>query len=148
MDELGTITCAKAKIHQIPPSFQRSRPVPFALKQKVEAELKQLQREGIIKPRQFSQWAAPIVAIPKGDWSVRLCGDYKVSMNKAIICDSHSIPQSEDIFAAMSGGVSFSKLDLTHAYLQLQLADSAKYFSMQLGAVSIRERRLFESGVY
>ena len=39
--ELGTITCAKAEIHvdqQVPPSFHRPRPVPFALKQKVEAE--------------------------------------------------------------------------------------------------------------
>ena len=125
-NELGTITCAKAEIHvdpQVPPSFHRPRPVPFALKQKVEIELERLQREGIIHPRQFSQWAAPIVAVPKSDGSVRLCGDYKVSANKAIICDIHPISRSEDIFAAMSGGISFSKLDLSHAYLQLQLAD-------------------------
>ena len=130
-NELGTITCAKAEIHvdpQVPPSFHRPRPVPFALKQKVETELERLQREGIIRPRQFSQWAAPIVAVPKSDGSVRLCGDYKVSANKAMICDTHPIPHSEDIFAAMSGGISFSKLDLSHAYLQLQLADSAKAY--------------------
>ena len=130
-NELGTITCAKAEIHvnpQVPPSFHRPRPVPFALKQKVETELERLQREGIICPRQFSQWAAPIVAVPKNDGSVRLCGDYKVSANKAMICDTHPIPRSEDIFAAMSGGISFSKLDLSHAYLQLQLADSAREY--------------------
>ena len=51
-----------------------------------------------------------------------------MSANKAIICDIHPIPRSEDIFAAMSGGISFSKLDQSHAYLQLQLADSAKEY--------------------
>ena len=129
--ELGTITCAKAEIHvdqQVPPSFHRPCPVPFALKQKVEAELERLEREGIIRPRKFSQWAAPIVAVPKSDGSVRLCGDYKVSANKAIVCDTHPIPRSEDIFTAMAGGVSFSKLDLSHAYLQLQLDDSAREY--------------------
>ena len=130
-EELRTITCTKAEIHvdpQVPPSFHRPRPVPFALKQKVEAELERLQREGIIRRRQSSKWAAPIVPVPKSDGSVRLCGDYKLSANKAVICDTHPIPRSEDIFAAMSGGVSFSKLNLSHAYLQLQLADSVKEY--------------------
>ena len=115
-NELGTITCAKAEIHvdlQVAPSFHRPRPVPFALKQKVELE--RLQREGIIRPHQFSQWAAPIVAVPKSVGSVRLCGEYEVSAIKAMICDTHPIPHSEDIFAAKSGGISFSKLDLSHA---------------------------------
>jgi len=128
-EELGTITCAKASLHvdsQVPPAFHRPRPVPFSLKEKGEAELERLERNGIIRPRQFSQWAAPIVAVPKSDGSVRVCGDYKVSANKAVICDTHPIPRSEDIFAAMSGGVSFSKLDLSHAYLQLQLDDEAR----------------------
>ena len=122
--ELGTITCAKAEIHvdqQVPPSFHRPCPVPFALKQKVEAELERLEREGIIRPRKFSQWAAPIVAVPKSDGSVRLCGDYKVSANKAIVCDTHPIPRSEDVeFPSRSW--------ICPAYLQLQLDDSAREY--------------------
>ena len=53
-NELGTITCVKAEIHvdpQVPPSFHRPRPVPFALKQKV---LERLEKEGIIRPRKFT----------------------------------------------------------------------------------------------
>ena len=127
--ELGTITRAKAKLHvdpQVPLSFHRPRPVSYSLWTKVEAELERLESEGIIKPKQFSQWAAPIVAVPKRDGSLRVCGDYKVSANKAMICDTHPIPRSKDIFAAMAGGVSFSKLDLSHTYLQLHLDDAAK----------------------
>ena len=42
VEELRTITCTKTEIHvdpQVPPSFHRPRPVSFALKQTVEAEL-------------------------------------------------------------------------------------------------------------
>ena len=74
------------------------------------------------------EWASPIVPVPKSDGSVRICGDYKVSANKAMICDIHPIPTSEDLFAMMAGGTSFTKLDLSHAYLQLQLADSAREY--------------------
>lgn len=128
-DELGAITCAKASLYmdpQILPTFHRPCLVPFSLREKVEAKLERLERNRIIRPRQFSEWAAPIVAVLKSNGSVRVCDDYKVSDNKVIICDTHPIPRSEDIFAAMAEGVSFSKLDLSHAYLQLQLDDEAR----------------------
>ena len=127
--ELGTITCAKAKLHvnsNVPPSFHRPHLVPYAMKDKVEAALERLEKDGIIKPREFSKWASSIVAVTKKDSSVRICGDYKVSVNKAMVCDTHPILRRENSFAAMSGGVSFSKQDLSHAYPQLQLEESAK----------------------
>ena len=64
--ELGTINCTTAKLQvdpQILPVFQKPRPVPFSLRHKVEAELERLEKEGIIQARQFSRWAAPIVAV-------------------------------------------------------------------------------------
>ena len=129
--ELGTITCAKAELHmdpQVSPAFHRPQQVPFAQRQKVEDELIRLEKKGIIRPRKFSEWASPIVPVPKSDGSVHICGDYKISANKAMICDIHPIPTSEDLFAMMAGGMSFTKLDLSHAYLQLQLADSAREY--------------------
>lgn len=128
-NELGTIQGVAAKIEvdpQVRPQFFRPRPVPFSLRQKVEKELERLEREGIIQRRNFSDWAAPIVPVLKTDGTVRVCGDYRVTVNKAMKADSHPIPRIEDLFAAMSGGTSFSKLDLSHAYLQLQLEESAR----------------------
>ena len=55
--------------------------MPYALKQKVEAELDHLEQQGIIKKVKRSSWAAPIVVVPKTDKSIRICGDYKVSVN-------------------------------------------------------------------
>ena len=49
-----------------------------------EDELERLEKEGIIHPRQFSNWAAPIVPVLKADSSVKICGDYKVTANKAV----------------------------------------------------------------
>ena len=47
-------------------------------------------------------------------------------MNKAARLDSYPIPRIEDLFASLSGGVSFSKLDLAHAYQQLPLDEPSK----------------------
>ena len=59
------------------PRFCRARPVPYALHDKVEAELERLNKEGIIQPVQFADWAAPIVSVVKADkQSLRICGDF------------------------------------------------------------------------
>ena len=55
----------------------KARPVPYALQPKVEATLRKLEADGVIKPVQFSKWAPPIVSVLKPDGSVRICGDYK-----------------------------------------------------------------------
>ena len=41
--------------------FCKARPVPFALKHKVEAELDRLLKEGIVEAMKSAEWAAPIV---------------------------------------------------------------------------------------
>ena len=57
---------------------------------------------------------------------MRICSDYKVTANLAMKLDTHPIPKIEELLTAMAGGVSFTKLDLSCAYLQLQLDESAK----------------------
>ena len=66
------------------PKFWRPRPVPFALKDGIEREFDKLQSVGIIEPIVFSEWAAPIIADPKKDSSIRICGDYKVTLNPSL----------------------------------------------------------------
>ena len=62
----------------------------------------------------------------KDDGTVRICGDYRLTVNQASLIDSYPLPRVEDLFAALSGGKRFTKLDLSHSYLQLQLGEETK----------------------
>jgi len=99
---------------------------PYALRAKVDQELERLEKAGVIEPVQFAEWAAPIVPVLKRDGSVRVCGDYKVTVNQAVKPDTYSLPRIDDLFTALSGGKIFSKLDLAHAYQQIALDEESK----------------------
>uniref|UniRef100_A0A1X7USV9 Peptidase A2 domain-containing protein n=1 Tax=Amphimedon queenslandica TaxID=400682 RepID=A0A1X7USV9_AMPQE len=103
---LGKIIGVTAKIHvsdHVQPKFIKLRPLPYALKEKVEKELMHLQESGLITPIQFSDWAAPIVPVVKSDGSIRICGDYRVTVNAVAKLESYPLPKVEDLFAALLG---------------------------------------------
>ena len=130
-DELGTIRGITAKLHVSPdakPRFYRPRSIPYALKSRVDQALDKLMVEGILEPVQYSEWASPIVPVVKRDGSIHVCGDYKLTVNQVALVDTYPLPLIQDIFASLSNGKSFSKLDLAHAYQQLLLdSDSRPY---------------------
>ena len=111
------------------PWFCKARTVPYALQGKVEEALKKLVEEGILVPVQFSEWAAPIVPVLKSDKeSVRVCGDFRMTVNHISKLDKYPTPKIEDLFATLEHGKEFTKLDLSQAYQQLTLdAESRKY---------------------
>ena len=82
----------------------------------------------MIRPVRFSDWAAPIVPVMKGDGRVRICGDYKVTINRAAKLEKYPIPQIEELFASLAGGKAFSKLDLSHAYLRIPLDEVSRCY--------------------
>ena len=85
------------------------------MKAAVEEELDRLERIGVLEKVDHSDWAAPIVAVPKNDGHVRLCGDYKVTVNPVLDVDQYPLPRPTDLFAILAGGQYFSTLDLSHA---------------------------------
>ena len=70
----------------------------------MEAELDKLQSDGVISPVTFSKWAAPIVPVVKSDGKIRICGDYKLTINQAARVDKYPLPKADDLFASLSGG--------------------------------------------
>ena len=104
---------------------------------KVETELDRLVREGILKPVDVLEWDTPIVPIKKADNSLRLCGDYKITVNRESKLDHYPIPKVEDLFAEMAGCTTFTKLDLSHAYQQIELEEeSQEYLTLNTRFVS------------
>ena len=87
-DELGQAKGVTTTIQVVPkvrPRFFKLRTIPYTLKAKVDQELVRLERADVIEPIQCSDWAAPIVPVLKQDGSVRICGDYKVTINRASV---------------------------------------------------------------
>ena len=82
----------------------------------------------MIAPVQLSDWAALVVPVIKEDENVCLCGDYIVTVNKAAKIDHYPIPKIDDLFASLSGGEKFTKLDLSHAYMQVQLDETSRKY--------------------
>ena len=80
----------------------------------------------IVKRVSHSDWATPIVTVVKGDGKVRICGDYKVTVNPCLDVDQHPLPKPEELFAILSGCQKFSKMDLSQVYLQLELDKESK----------------------
>lgn len=132
MEGLGTLKGVKVKIYVdqgAEPKYIKARSVPYALKTNVELELERLEREGIISPVEFSEWAAPIVPVAKPNGTVRICGDYKLTVNQVSKLDNYPIPKTEDLLATLGGGEKFTKLDMSQAYQQMTLDEESRKFT-------------------
>ncbi|KAM7309689.1 retrovirus-related Pol polyprotein from transposon 17.6 [Ixodes scapularis] len=62
------------------PRFCKARPVPYALRDKVSAEINRLEKDGVLSPVSVSEWATPVVPVAKKNGEIRLCGDFKLTL--------------------------------------------------------------------
>ena len=130
-DELGTLKDVTVHLdlkEGALPKIFKPRPVPYALKAKVEEELDRLVKLKIYEPVAHSAWAAPVVPVLKPNGKVRICGDYKVTINPNANSYQYPIPRTEDLFATLNGGEKFTKLDLSQAYQQLMLDEESREY--------------------
>ena len=61
--------------------------MPYALREAVDKQLTELEKQGVITPIESSEWAAPIVCVPKTNGGVRICHDYMVTVNAWVDVD-------------------------------------------------------------
>ena len=79
----------------------------------------------------------------KKDGKVRICGDYKATINKPIDIDQYLLPRPADFFATSTNGKLFSKLDLSQAYQQMRLEEtSVQYFTINTHQGLYQQTRL------
>ena len=53
-----------------------------------------LEAQRVIK---FLHWAAPIIPITKQDDTIRICGDYKLTVNKLAKTDVYPLPNIDEL---------------------------------------------------
>lgn len=102
-NEWSKISGVQAKLTLIPnatPVFL-ARTVLFKLVKLLDKELDELSRVGVLEKIETSEWANPIVPILKADGRIRICGDYKATVNSKLIVDEHPLPTINEIFAKL-----------------------------------------------
>lgn len=110
------------------PIYQRSRRLSPKEKAVVESQVEEWIKEGIIRPS-CSDYASPIVIVPKKDGSFRVCVDYR-RLNNKIIKDRYPLPLIEDQLDKLQGARIFSTLDLKNGFFHVAMdEESIKYTS-------------------
>ena len=57
---------------------------------------------GVIEKVRYSEWAAPIVPVIKSDNSIRICGDYEITVNSVLEVDhQHPLPNPEELSVSL-----------------------------------------------
>lgn len=108
-----------------PPKFLRARNVPFALRPKIEKEIERLLEEKVLEPVTQTEWGTPVVPVIKLNGDIRLCGDYKSTLNLALKRHPYPVPVISQQLASLAGGRFFGKIDLANAFLQLQVDEAS-----------------------
>ena len=133
-DGLGLLKGIKADVELEPGArakFCKSRPIPFSLKEQVEKAIQQQVEDGELVPVESSEWAAPIVVVRKKDGGVRICADFKVTINPHLRSKVFPLPTPDEVFSALAHGESFSTIDLARAYKQMEVtAESQPYLTI------------------
>jgi len=110
------------------PKFFKPRPVAYALRDRVADEIQRLVDAGVLEKVDYSDWASPVVPVPKPDGSIRLCVDFKVTLNPVLEVPEYPFPTVEDVFTKLNGGKKFTKLDLSRAYQQITLNEESRKY--------------------
>lgn len=127
---LGRFTGGKATLRVregAVPVYHRARPMPFALRERVDAELDAMLEAGVVEPVDSSDWASPLVPVNKSDGTLRVCVDYKVTLNPVLLIDRYPLPRIDEVVVALNGSQFYSKIDLSQSYNQVELDESKKY---------------------
>ncbi|XP_011684291.1 PREDICTED: uncharacterized protein K02A2.6-like [Wasmannia auropunctata] len=149
-DGLGLCTKTKVSLTLKPNAkkiFRKARPVPFAAAAAIEEEIKRQQHLGVFTPISYSEFAAPIVAVKRKNGKTRICGNYSTGLNDVLEPNKSPFATPEQIFASLTGKRILSKIDLSDAFLQLELDDDAKKLLVVNTHVGLFQVNRMQSGI-
>jgi hypothetical protein len=107
------------------PYHGRPFPVPKIHELTLKKELGRLEKLGILKKVNRSQWGAPTFIIPKKDGTVRFISDFR-ELNKHIKREPYPIPKIKDLLLQLEGITYGTSLDRNMGYYHISLRDKSK----------------------
>ena len=120
---LGRIDATKHRINLKPgarPIYQAPyRAGPIA-REKEEKEIDRILRAGI-EPTS-TEWASPVVFVPKKDGTMRFCVDYR-KQNAVTVRDSYPLPRMDEFIDSLGDATVFTTLDCSSRYWQVEIAE-------------------------
>ena len=114
------------------PIFKKPRPVPFSILQDLNEAYEAGIKRGVWELTDFNSYGTPVVPIRKSPLpgqakaSIRVCGDYSVTVNSQLEDHRQPIPLPEDLMRKLGRGYCFSKIDLANAYNQICLSPESQ----------------------
>jgi len=120
---LGVIDATEHRI-ELQPGTKPIRSMPYrqgpALRAKAATEIRKMLDAGVIEPA-TSEWASPIVLVPKKDATMRFCVDYR-RLNAKTVGDAYPLPRIDDCLDSLGDASIFSTLDCNAGYWQVPVA--------------------------
>ena len=123
------------------PATNSPRIIPAALRDRVKAELDDMEERGVIrKVEERTDRVNSMAIVEKPDGNLRICLDPR-HLNKAIKREHFRLPNIEDITTRMASAKWFTKLDANWRYWQIPLDEKSQLlttFSTPFGISSYR----------
>jgi hypothetical protein len=82
-------------------------------------------KHDIIRPSTKSEWASPVILVPKKNGKLRFCVDYR-QLNKVTKKDNYPLPRINEILDSLGNAQWFSSLDLASGYWQVEMREEDK----------------------
>ena len=111
--------------------YARQHPLPQKYRDGIAAEIKNMLENGIIELcKEPKGWNSPILAVSKPNGSIRLCCNFKPTLNKVLApsADKFELPHTDVIFQEIGiGNQYFASLDLKSGYWHLKIREEDRH---------------------
>lgn len=104
----------------------RRRLAPIEQKE-VDKQTNEWLKDGIIQPS-CSDYAAPILIVPKKDGTKRICVDFR-QINKKIVKDRYPLANIEDTVDRLQSGKIFITLDLRNGFFHVPVKENSRKYT-------------------
>ena len=98
--------------------------IPYAQREEMMKEVQRMEEMGVVQPSK-SDWASPVVMVPKKDGTQRFCVDFR-KVNSISKFDAYPMARIDDIIDRLGRARYLSTIDLTRGYWQVPLSEESR----------------------